>query len=635
KRVVNKGFESIAMTPNGKIYAALEIGMGNSFANTAKANDNASNQTEVIRLLEYDPATGQSQMFAYMIDAGYPVSGNDLRRRNIKIGDMVALNNNELLVIEHGIRGVQNQKKIYKVTLAGATPITNEVFLTAPKTFKSLEELSRSEVTTVAGLTPVGKTLVIDLTNPGPGNTPYPVSLEKAEGMTILNPTTIAITNDNDFGIISPNADGKLAYTGIPSDIVVYHLSAPLDYQLGVQGIVKRGDELVNGGTAFFANQSNCVGGMLTTPITVSNPSTRDLAITGADFYETDSIYAQGAPRYALRRDNAGNLIPMGDYSLSTQAGGLPISINTPVIVAPGATTTIYVTFAASRPTKRFARAYLRTNAQNFSDLDTGALTPSYGLLVFDLFARGTGSRLSADLSGRLPRPIVFREATVGDSTDAVLSLANPATCELRIAMADLRIFSGDVDQFQIVNLPTGTRVDVVANEWVIPPGGHDSLLVRFMPRQPGSHRATIALRSNDSTLLSDGYAGRGIYYLDLFGAGKSTLSLTNVDFGIALIGGTGGDQHHDLLHVTNSSPAATSIVSISIVGADTSEFHEDAARRWTALPRLLTPGEELDLGIVFAPITGGTPGPRSAMVKVVLVSGDTITAWLTGVAGT
>ncbi|MDB5034223.1 MAG: hypothetical protein JWQ98_1464 [Chlorobi bacterium] len=633
KRVVNKGFESIAMTPNGKIYAALEIGMANSFANTTKANGDASNQTEMIRLLEYDPGTGISRMFAYMIDAGYPVGGNDLRRRNIKVGDMVALNNNELLVIEHGIRGTQNAKKIYKVTLVGATPITTEVFQTGAKTFKALEELSRSEITTVAGLTPVGKTLVIDLTNPGPGNIPYPVSLEKAEGMTILNPTTIAIANDNDFGIISPNADGKLAYTGIPSDIVIYHLSAPLDYQLGAQGTLKRGDEIINSGTVFFANQSSCVGGgMPATPITAGNPSTRDLAITGADFYETDSVYAQGAPRYALRRDNAGKLIPMGDYSLSTQVGGLPISPTNPVIVAPGATTTIYATFTATRPTKRFARAYLRTNAQNFSDLDTGAVAPTYGLLVFDLFARGTGSRLAGDASGRLPLPIVFREATVGDSTDAVLSIANPAICELRIAMADLRIFSGDIDQFRIVSLPTGARVDMAANEWVIPPGGRDSLLVRFMPRQPGSHRATIALRSNDSTLPSNGYAGRGIHYLDLFGTGRSTLSLTNIDFGIALIG---GDQRHDLLHVTNSSPAATSIISISIVGADTSEFHEDAARRWTALPRLLTPGEDLDLGIVFAPIAGGTPGPRSAMVKVVLVSGDTITAWLTGMAGT
>lgn len=235
KRVPNRGAEGIALTPNGKLYTIVQSGMANSFANTASANTAAAQTTEMLRLVEYDPATGTSRMFAYLMDAGYPTGGSNGRRRDVKIGDMAAVNNNELILIEHLQRGTTNVKKVYTVNLAGATPITTETFQVSPGVFKTLEELTRAEIGSVAGLTPVAKTLLIDLRAPGAGNTAWPTALDKPEGLAILSPTSIAIGNDNDFGVASTNADGIISLTGTKSNIIVYTLATPLNWEMPVQ----------------------------------------------------------------------------------------------------------------------------------------------------------------------------------------------------------------------------------------------------------------------------------------------------------------------------------------------------------------------------------------------------------------
>lgn len=236
KRVPNRGAEGIAQTPNGKLYTIVQSGMANSYANTATANTAAGNSTEMLRLVEFDPATGSSRMFAYLMDAGYPASGgSNARRRDIKIGDMAAVNNDELILIEHVQRGASNVKKIYSISLTGATPITAEAFETSPGVFKSLEELTRTEITTVAGLTPVAKTLLIDLRAPGAGNTAWPAALDKPEGLAIISPTSIAVGNDNDFGVTSTNANGIISLTGTKSNIIVYTLPSALNLQTQAQ----------------------------------------------------------------------------------------------------------------------------------------------------------------------------------------------------------------------------------------------------------------------------------------------------------------------------------------------------------------------------------------------------------------
>ena len=72
--------------------------------------------TQVHRMIEIDPATNTTKMFAYLNDGIIGTSGgNQIRLRDWKLGDMFAINNNEFLVIEAAARGTTDIKKIYKI----------------------------------------------------------------------------------------------------------------------------------------------------------------------------------------------------------------------------------------------------------------------------------------------------------------------------------------------------------------------------------------------------------------------------------------------------------------------------------------------------------------------------------------
>jgi hypothetical protein len=636
KHVPNRGCEGIAMTPNGKIYTVVQSGMANSYANTASANKNASEKTELLRLVEYDPATGQSRMFAYMMDS-YPNSGSNIRRKDIKIGDMAALNDNELLLIEHAQRGSGNAKFIYKVSLVGATPITSEVFETSPGVFKTLEELSRAEVSSIANITPVTKTLVLDMFNAGAGNPAWPVDADKPEGLAVVDASTLVVGNDNDFGVISPNADGKVMLSGSRSRMFVFHLSSPLNYQLGTKAGFLHGFDTVSALKNFFDELPSCVGEQtMSLPIDVSNPSIRDLVITGAEFYQLDTSYSQASPNYNFRRGSNGAIIPSYDYVVTDAPGSAPITANAmhfPMVIPANSHRTIYVTFVAPRPDKRFARALLHTDAQNIYGLDTaGVLTR--GLLSFDLFGRGVGGRLASGSTTGLPTAVSFPRTAPGDSSDVTVRFANSGSCLLRVSLRSMRVFSGDVNEFRIITMPAGRNIDPATNDLLLDPGMRDSVVIRFQPSRPGSRRATMWLQTNDSTIENSGYTTRGFHYIDLFGNGKSSLQADDIDLGTALIGGGAAEHRHGTVHFENTSDETFVITGMLIEGADSSEFLQDGSS-WPALPRTVMPGERFDLGVAFAPAAGGNAGPRNARIRLILKNGDTVDVMLGGIAGT
>lgn len=639
RHVSNRGMEGIAMTPNGKIYAIVQSGMANSYSNTSSANDKASQQTEVLRLVEFDPATNTSRMLAYMMDAGYPNSGSDIRKRDIKIGDMAALNNNELIITEHAQRGTQNSKKIYKVNIADATPITSEVYETSPGVFKSLEELSRTQITTVAGITPVSKTLLLDLLNPGPGNPQWPIDADKPEGLTLINGNTLAVCNDNDFGVIAPAADGRLSFSGTRTRLFVYHLNTVLDYQTGIQASFTQSGQNLATSNALFTNTTNCAGESVTSlPVTVTNTGLGDLTVYGVDFYRTDSLYGQGAPRYALLRDTANRLIPATDYVITAAPAVAPLTANTPVtfpVVLPqGASATVYVNFVPQRADKRYARAFIRTSATNLSAVDTNGIspiTPNWGLLSVDLFGRGLASVLGNDMTGAPLKPLVFPTTSVREASDMTFTIMNSGTCDLRINRKTLDINAGDVSDFAIVSAFTNTRIDAKTGDYILAPSTSTSVTVRFAPQRSGSRRATLWLKSNDSTQVIPGITERGSYYVDLYGVGKVVLTAGKMEFPAAAIG---RDTISGSIRIENASRDAVTLTSLTIIGADAQEYAAGRAA-WPATPLILGPAGTLDLPVLFQPSSNGTPGTRSAWVIGVTSNGDTVRASLSGIAGT
>jgi len=209
KRRPNRGFEGIACTPNGKVYALLQA----PIYNPDKASGEAS---RLHRILEIDPQTHATRMLVYEHEA--PTA--NIKNKDWSIGDMAAINDHEFLVIEHAAKKDENVKKIFKIDISRATPITREDF-----NGKTLEQLESAENCIANGIVPVQKTLFLDLLANG-----WDSSHKKPEGITVVNDTTIAVINDNDFGVDSPKADGNLVTTG--KKTVLYQFTVPREMAL-------------------------------------------------------------------------------------------------------------------------------------------------------------------------------------------------------------------------------------------------------------------------------------------------------------------------------------------------------------------------------------------------------------------
>jgi hypothetical protein len=204
----NRGFEGISITPSGKIYAFIQ----SPILFPTKAIGEAS---RVHRILEIDPATGNQRMLAYLNDGVIGTGSDQIRTLDWKIGDMSAINDSTFLVIEAGARGASDIKRVYQININQATAVHSGLYggLT-------LEGLVDSTGLANNNIKPVTKKLVVDLLASG-----WPSALDKSEGLAIINDSTIAVANDNDFGQTCPNADGIAIATTNVSHVITYRLS--------------------------------------------------------------------------------------------------------------------------------------------------------------------------------------------------------------------------------------------------------------------------------------------------------------------------------------------------------------------------------------------------------------------------
>ncbi len=204
----NRGFEGIAITPNGKVYAIIQSPI-------LYPNKTIGEGTRVHRILEIDPVTNATKMYAYLNDGIIGASGsNQIRLRDWKIGDMAAINDSTFLVLEAALRGTTDVKKMYTININGATVVTSGLYNS-----KTLEALVDSTGLAAEGIKPVKKSLMMDFLQNG-----WNAGLEKIEGIAIINDSTIAVSNDNDFGQFSPLENGLATATSYTGHVVVYGL---------------------------------------------------------------------------------------------------------------------------------------------------------------------------------------------------------------------------------------------------------------------------------------------------------------------------------------------------------------------------------------------------------------------------
>ncbi len=176
-RVSNAGFESLAITPNGKrLYALIQAPLLQDSQRSKKGKMKGLN----CRLLEIDLASGTTRELLYPLDA----EAN-------KTSEMLALDDHRFLVIERDNQPGQNAgfKRIMKIDIAGASDISG------------IESLPHKKVP--KGVKPVVKTTFIDLLDSRYGLA-GPQLAEKQEGLA-WGPTLadgrrlLWICVDNDF----------------------------------------------------------------------------------------------------------------------------------------------------------------------------------------------------------------------------------------------------------------------------------------------------------------------------------------------------------------------------------------------------------------------------------------------------
>lgn len=193
-RQPNRGCEGMAITPGGRLVMAIQstlempdLGSGSSVRHTGKA--------PFTRLVEFNPVNGAIRMFAYPHDvARYGKS------KDAKIGDIVALSDTRFVLIEQGKFKADGEvhNLLVAVDVAQATDLTGKKLAAGVELeyAETLGELAAAGVSTAKRLE------ILDLRKKDSGGKlQFGWLSEKAEGLALVGDNTLALINDNDFGV--------------------------------------------------------------------------------------------------------------------------------------------------------------------------------------------------------------------------------------------------------------------------------------------------------------------------------------------------------------------------------------------------------------------------------------------------
>lgn len=229
QRRQNRGIEALAEL-DGKLYAFVQ----SPIRNPASLGNGVLNGLRNVRIVEFDPETLATRQFLYEMDNPAPLDAADTRAD--KIGDATVTGSGEFLVVERDDDNVPAielpaiTKKVYSFTLGAATDITAvdtiyPVLRNGVTVNLSLDQMTQAELAAL-GVRGISKTLHVDLAAAG-----Y-ASVQKVEGLALLDDGRIAVLNDNDFGVAQiqvDNATGlfKLAPGYVPETVTLGLIGVP------------------------------------------------------------------------------------------------------------------------------------------------------------------------------------------------------------------------------------------------------------------------------------------------------------------------------------------------------------------------------------------------------------------------
>lgn len=201
KRRPNRGMEGLALeTASGKLNGFLQSPIDDGKATPpGGSSSNVRDLAAFTRWLQFDPTTETSKLYAYPIDG--TLYDKD-RTGNAKLGDVVSVATGKFIVIEQG-KGKDGKVHNYLMLVEVPANVTD---ISAQGSDLEKSSISKVVVGTAnyANVVTLSKTRLFDLNAAG-------WVAEKAEGLALIDENTIAIINDNDFGMRSVllDANGK------------------------------------------------------------------------------------------------------------------------------------------------------------------------------------------------------------------------------------------------------------------------------------------------------------------------------------------------------------------------------------------------------------------------------------------
>ncbi len=197
KRRGNRGFEAIAYdSASNIIYAFIQTPMDNP--------SSAIRHSDVIRILGVSATDGTPvSEYVYLLERN-AASGHALNRVD-KIGDAVYTGNGNFLVLERDSsdpnKDRRGKKFVFEINISNATNILS-LTISSEMTENTLEQMT-PKMLAEAGIKPVRKRKVVNLPSVG-----YTGS-DKPEGIALLPNGSIAVLNDNDFGLAGAGVTDK------------------------------------------------------------------------------------------------------------------------------------------------------------------------------------------------------------------------------------------------------------------------------------------------------------------------------------------------------------------------------------------------------------------------------------------
>jgi len=211
-RKPNRGFEGISIAPDGsRVFVMLQ----SPLLNPDKKSGEASRH---IRIAAFDTTNGNEPKLigVYIYQSQRASDVGAAEQDEIKIGDIAAVSSTKILVGERDSLEGGKHKKVYLVDLANATDISERDDING----KTVEQATDADLKK-ANVEPVKKTMAVDLAKLG-------FTPDKFEGLALVDATTIAVVNDNDFGVSAIDSRGRVVKGGSSPRLVVIRVPEPL-----------------------------------------------------------------------------------------------------------------------------------------------------------------------------------------------------------------------------------------------------------------------------------------------------------------------------------------------------------------------------------------------------------------------